>query len=791
MSPSDPRSSTKDPLDPSPPADKNSGEGIPSEDSLRSTEENRQIHLALSGGGFRATLFHLGTLAAFDERGCLSRIKAITAVSGGSILAAHCSLNWGQYVRDGVLHASAPIVRMIIERDVRGAIGRRLPYISFARSLLQILAWVIGWLDFILPLRWIEKIRRWSDQLTTTGQLIRFYDHELFHDHVLSDLAKSMAGDVPPPEINLLATNASLAATASFSAKGLKPVVPDPDEANLRAASTGPESGTGTPLATSNGRRRFGADVTRVSTAVAASSAFPAFFTPVTIDQDVYHWESRSILPRRFLLTDGGVIDNLGIKQFLADNVRGRVVLSDASATVDWETQHSRLLLIRNMFRTIDLMNYFNGRLRRSFAQGREGPYSRLVRIGIDDVVEPPTPSNNSGPRNPFLVDVEVDKLRSIRTDFDRFSPGEVAALVRHGYSVACARLDELGEKSVHRTIEWTSWPVLSKHFDAIAPTERNNDLQFSHQRRLRLVHHKDVFTWLSAAILVYVFTIVTSIIDERSDRKRISEFGQRLSGLAQERAKDLVASCKVILESNPFEPNTNSIVIDSDPLDSQLSVRPTQQPDYSTYRFIDDDRVFLFDNHKPAGETTLGEDRVGLVRRMRLRKLADADDFTVRFKTSGSRLRVTAWPPTPETVLRHKTYRVPSENRANSEIWTDVTVDTRKYKVAEEFLVTLVAEYTGAFSEPKQRWAGALNYTNDAHILTLVLVADQDDDSTRRFIDPEFTVLDERSGRERTAMPEDGFISSNGSNERIVSWTILKPARETIYKIRYRDLRP
>lgn len=785
MNPSEQRSSVANSPEPSPPAG-NAGEGEDARaDPHTTTDEGRQIHLALSGGGFRATLFHLGTLAALDERGCLGRIEAITAVSGGSILAAHCALNWGKYVRDGVLHASAPIFRLIIERDVRGAIGRRLPYISIARSFLQVLAWIIGWLDFILPLRWIEKIRRWSDQLTTTGQLIRFYDRELFHDHVLSDLAKTTTGEVPPPEINLLATNASLAATASFSAKGLKPVVPDPDESNLLNTSAGPATETGIPLATSNGRRRFGADVTRVSTAVAASSAFPAFFTPVTIDQDVYHWESRSILPRRFLLTDGGVIDNLGIKQFLADDVKGRVLLSDASATVDWETQHSRLLLIRNMFRTIDLMNYFNGRLRRSFAQGRKCANSKLVRIGIDDVVEPPTPTNNSDPKRPFLVDVEADKLRSIRTDFDRFSPGEVAALVRHGYAVACARLDELGEKSLHRSIEWTSWPVLSKHFDAIVPTERNKDLQFSHQRRLRLVHHKDIFTWLTAAILVCASMAVTSIANDRRDRKRISEFGQHLSGLAQDRAKDLVASCKVILDSKPFESRSNSIVIDSSLADTQLSVRPTQQPDYSTYRFIDDDRVFLFDNHKPANGIAPAEDRVELVRRMRLRKLAKADDFTVRFKTSGSRLRVTAWPPTSATALQHKTYRL------DNDIWVDVTIDTSKYEVAEEFLITLVAEYTGAFSEPNQRWAGALNYSNDAHILTLVLVASQKGTSDRRFIDPEFEVLDERSGESRPADPNEGFISTNGSNERIVSWTILKPARETIYKIRYRDIRP
>ena len=47
------------------------------------------VALCLSGGGFRAALFHLGALRRLNELGMLSQVDTITAVSGGSLFAAH------------------------------------------------------------------------------------------------------------------------------------------------------------------------------------------------------------------------------------------------------------------------------------------------------------------------------------------------------------------------------------------------------------------------------------------------------------------------------------------------------------------------------------------------------------------------------------------------------------------------------------------------------------------------------------------------------------------------------
>ena len=52
------------------------------------------LGLALSGGGFRATLFHLGALWRLNELGILSQVSRISSVSGGSILNGLLSIKW-------------------------------------------------------------------------------------------------------------------------------------------------------------------------------------------------------------------------------------------------------------------------------------------------------------------------------------------------------------------------------------------------------------------------------------------------------------------------------------------------------------------------------------------------------------------------------------------------------------------------------------------------------------------------------------------------------------------------
>src|SRR5574341_1819348 len=46
-----------------------------------------KIGLSLSGGGFRATVFHLGVLARLAEEDLLEQVAMVSSVSGGSLCA--------------------------------------------------------------------------------------------------------------------------------------------------------------------------------------------------------------------------------------------------------------------------------------------------------------------------------------------------------------------------------------------------------------------------------------------------------------------------------------------------------------------------------------------------------------------------------------------------------------------------------------------------------------------------------------------------------------------------------
>ena len=48
--------------------------------------KKRKIGLALSGGGFRASVFHIGVLTFLAEKKQLENISYISTVSGGSLL---------------------------------------------------------------------------------------------------------------------------------------------------------------------------------------------------------------------------------------------------------------------------------------------------------------------------------------------------------------------------------------------------------------------------------------------------------------------------------------------------------------------------------------------------------------------------------------------------------------------------------------------------------------------------------------------------------------------------------
>lgn len=229
-----------------------------------------RIGLALSGGGFRATLFHLGMIRFLREASILPQVKHITSVSGGSILAAHLVLNWQRY--NGSLEefdaAAAELVRFV-QLDVRNRVVRRFP--------------------LAMPVRVMRRLalRRPIRQLSRTGLLEYHYEKFLYGDTCLFQLPEQ-------PRLSILATNLSEGCLCAFTRDGLIMQRRRPGQRfQFDRVHTG--------LAT-------------VPIAVTASSAFPGFFPPLELQAADVGADPGQF--GRIAFTDGGVYDNLGVRMF-------------------------------------------------------------------------------------------------------------------------------------------------------------------------------------------------------------------------------------------------------------------------------------------------------------------------------------------------------------------------------------------------------------------------------------------------------------------------------------------
>jgi len=76
------------------------GSGDTDVDAARSQARSKLVGLGMSGGGFRASLYHLGTLSVLAEVDALRRIDFISTVSGGSIIGLHFFLRLRQLLQE-------------------------------------------------------------------------------------------------------------------------------------------------------------------------------------------------------------------------------------------------------------------------------------------------------------------------------------------------------------------------------------------------------------------------------------------------------------------------------------------------------------------------------------------------------------------------------------------------------------------------------------------------------------------------------------------------------------------
>lgn len=364
-----------------------------SEPNSASSDE-APLALCLSGGGLRATLFHLGVLQALRAarrggRSALESIGEIYSVSGGSILAAHLVLNWEKYCgTEDEFQAVAKQVREFAQRDIRNRVIRR-----WIGSNLLIVPRLIG-------------------RGSRTYWLQQEYE-SLYARACLDDLDRG--GNRSRPKLHILSTSFRTGEMCSFSAGQFE--LSTFDRANQSAK----------PVDTPAG-------LISVAFAVTASSAFPPLFPPVRLTDRMLGVTDIVQLQGVTDLSDGGVYDNLGAEKLIYDRSIGRsqartVVLSNAGASFQTEQKASLWGIVSRNVRASDIM------MRRSADStdhriGLEGMEVVDIRIG-------------SKVKAAYLSEHTQIRLKRIRTDLDRFTPMLADMLMAHGYAAGLSALRE------------------------------------------------------------------------------------------------------------------------------------------------------------------------------------------------------------------------------------------------------------------------------------------------------------------------------------------------------------
>ena len=282
-------------------------------DDVREPEDG--IALCLSGGGYRAMVFHLGALIRLNEVGLLSKISRISSVSGGSITAAYLGLRWKDLAFDR--NGTATALHLVIDK-IREMAGTSVDAGA-----------IIG--GILLP-------------GSISDRVARAYDETLFEGATLNDLPDDEAG----PRFVINATNVQSASVWRFSKPYMGDyrigLVPNPK--------------------------------VRLSVAVAASSAFPPILSPLELKIEdpfdpAFDGDLRNPAYRKsVILSDGGVYDNLGLEtafkryQTVLVSDGGQKIAGEEEPAHDWARHSMRILdIVDNQVRSLrkrQLIEAFN-----------------------------------------------------------------------------------------------------------------------------------------------------------------------------------------------------------------------------------------------------------------------------------------------------------------------------------------------------------------------------------------------------------------------------------------------
>ena len=339
--------------------------------------------LCLSGGGYRAAIFHLGVCRRLNELGLLSTLDMVSSVSGGSIFAAHLA--------------------KLIHETKRACFGdyEKLIAVPFRQFVMNCDIRTTPALRRLLPWEWMNSGAQ------AEGLEAQYAEH-LVPGIMLADLPDK-------PAFRFCATDLTFGVNWIFS----KDTVGDYQAGYMDVAA--------------------GLKVL-LARAVAASSCFPPVFKPMPMRLspadlprlgDAPPGKGREDCIRQLALSDGGVYDNMGLEPVW--KTAKTILVSDGGKPFTFakesDTPHELL-------RITDIMGNQAQALRKRWLiasylrKDYDGAY-----FGIANSVTEYPEHRDCGYSKAFAKNI----ISKIRTDMDRFSDTEVGVLENHGYTLVDA----------------------------------------------------------------------------------------------------------------------------------------------------------------------------------------------------------------------------------------------------------------------------------------------------------------------------------------------------------------
>lgn len=361
--------------------------------------------LALSGGGFRAALFGLGSLWRLNELGWLRSMRRITSVSGGSLTAGVLAARWPELTFDEVGRATN--FEPVVVNRIR----------AFCSKSLDWKVTLCGLIPFV----------------SAAGVARGVYDRRLVRTPkggaaTLAELPARGEG----PDFVFYATCLQTGSSFRFSRDGLY----DWKLGRLE---------------------RF--DIS-LGTALAASAAFPPLLSPLHLRTDPAAWldgppvrglDNGDRIRAQLRLGDGGIYDNMGLEALWRN--MSHVLVSDAGAPFafvprPWSNWFSQLGRVRDVL--IDQTRALRKRMliadlgANKYSGAYWGIATRIEDYGIDT----PMCTGSSTTQGLALIDTRLKALR----------PEAQERLINWGYALADAAI----RGRVDASVAIGSWPYES-----------------------------------------------------------------------------------------------------------------------------------------------------------------------------------------------------------------------------------------------------------------------------------------------------------------------------------------